>query len=130
MRSTSPCVYSYNPGAVPNTGLSRNASPAIQFIAGLLVNALRVTPFASDVDTAGRLLATVAAGPRPGESGSYIDQGKIIPSSPASYDKDREEELWTTATRLAGPDRNSATIAGSPGRLRPTGSAKRLGDRS
>jgi NAD(P)-dependent dehydrogenase (short-subunit alcohol dehydrogenase family) len=103
-------VYSYNPGAVPNTGLSRNASPAIQFIAGLLVNALRVTPFASDVDTAGRLLATVAAGPRPGESGSYIDQGKIIPSSPASYDKDREEELWTTAARLAGLDRNNAPI--------------------
>jgi NAD(P)-dependent dehydrogenase (short-subunit alcohol dehydrogenase family) len=95
-------VYTYNPGAVPNTGLSRNASPAIQLIAGVLVNALRVTPFASDVDTAGRLLATVAAGPCPGDSGSYIDRGKIIPSSPASYDKDREEELWTTAARLTG----------------------------
>jgi hypothetical protein len=80
------------------------ASPAIQFIAGLLVNALRVTPFASDVETAGRLLATVAAGPRPGDSGSYIDQGKIIPSSPSSYDKDREEELWTTAARLTDLD--------------------------
>jgi NAD(P)-dependent dehydrogenase (short-subunit alcohol dehydrogenase family) len=76
-------VYTYNPGAVPNTGLDRNASPAIQFIARVLVNALRVTPFASDAETAGRLLATVAAGPRPGDSGSYIDQGKIIPSSPA-----------------------------------------------
>ena len=97
-------VYTYNPGAVPNTGLDRNASPAIQFIAGVLVNALRVTPFASDVETAGRLLATVAAGPRPGDSGSYIDQGKIIPSSPASYDKDREEELWTTAAHLTGLD--------------------------
>jgi hypothetical protein len=43
-------------------------------------------------------------GPRPGESGSYIDQGKITPSSPASYDKDREEELWTTAARLTGLD--------------------------
>jgi NAD(P)-dependent dehydrogenase (short-subunit alcohol dehydrogenase family) len=97
-------VYTYNPGAVPNTGLDRNASAAIQLIAGLLVNALRVTPFASDVETAGRLLATVASGPRPGASGSYIDQGKITPSSPASYDKDREEELWTTAARLTGLD--------------------------
>jgi NAD(P)-dependent dehydrogenase (short-subunit alcohol dehydrogenase family) len=97
-------VYTYNPGAVPNTGLDRNASPAIRFIAGVLVNALRVTPFASDAETAGRLLATVAAGPRPGDSGSYIDQGKIIPSSPASYDKDREEELWTTAAHLTGLD--------------------------
>jgi NAD(P)-dependent dehydrogenase (short-subunit alcohol dehydrogenase family) len=97
-------VYTYNPGAVPNTGLDRNASPAIRFIAGVLVNALRVTPFASDAETAGRLLATVAAGPRPGDSGSYIDQGKIIPSSPASYDKGREEELWTTAAHLTGLD--------------------------
>jgi NAD(P)-dependent dehydrogenase (short-subunit alcohol dehydrogenase family) len=97
-------VYAYNPGAVPNTGLGRSASPAIQFVAGLLVNALRVTPFASDAETAGRLLARVATGPRPGESGSYIDQGKIVPSSPASYDEAREEELWTTATRLTGLD--------------------------
>ncbi|MDQ6876246.1 MAG: hypothetical protein M3082_00825 [Candidatus Dormibacteraeota bacterium] len=97
-------VYTYNPGAVPNTGLSRNASPAIQFIARMLVNALRVTPFASDADTAGRLLASVATGPGPGESGSYIDQGKITPSSPAFYDKDREEERWTTAARLTGVD--------------------------
>ena len=97
-------VYTYNPGAVPGTGLGREASPAIQFIAGLLVNALRVTPFATDADTAGRLLATAAAGPSPGDSGAYIDRGKIIPSSPASYDKDREEELWTTAARLTRLD--------------------------
>jgi NAD(P)-dependent dehydrogenase (short-subunit alcohol dehydrogenase family) len=97
-------IYTYNPGAVPGTGLSRAHSPATQFIAGLLVNALRVTPFATDVDTAGRLLATAAAGPRPGDSAAYIDRGKIIPSSPASYDKDREEELWTTAARLTRLD--------------------------
>jgi NAD(P)-dependent dehydrogenase (short-subunit alcohol dehydrogenase family) len=97
-------VYTYNPRAVANTGLDRNASPAIQFVAGVMVNALRVTPFASDVETAGRLLATVAAGPRPGDSGSYIDQGKIIPSSTASYNRDREEELWTTLARLTGFD--------------------------
>lgn len=97
-------VYAYNPGAVSNTGLDRNASPAIQFIAGLLVNALRVTRYASDVDTAGRLLASVVTGPRPGESGSYIDHGKVVESSRASYDRDREEELWTTAARLTGID--------------------------
>lgn len=97
-------VYSYNPGAVPGTGLGRAHSPATQCIAGLLVNALRVTPFATDVDKAGRLLATAAAGPRPGDSGAYIDRGKIIPSSPSSYDKDREAELWTTAARQTGVD--------------------------
>jgi hypothetical protein len=59
------------------------------------------TPIATDADTAGRLLATAAAGPRPGDSGAYIDQGKIAPSSPASYDKDREEELWTAARLTA-----------------------------
>jgi NAD(P)-dependent dehydrogenase (short-subunit alcohol dehydrogenase family) len=99
-------VYTYNPGAVPGTGLDREASPAIKFIAGLLLNALRATPIATDADTAGRLLATAAAGPRPGESGAYLDKGKITPSSPASYDKDREEELWTTAARLTRLDQN------------------------
>jgi NAD(P)-dependent dehydrogenase (short-subunit alcohol dehydrogenase family) len=98
-------VYTYNPGGVPGTGLSREASPAVQLIAGVLVNALRVTPFVTDVDPAGRLLAAAAAGPRPGETGSYIDRGKVMQSSPASYDKDREEELWATAARLTGLDR-------------------------
>ena len=51
--------------------------------------------------------ATVVAGPRPGESGSYIDQGKIIPSSRASYDTDREDELRTTAARLTGLDQET-----------------------
>jgi len=97
-------VYTYNPGSVAGTGLDREASPAVKFIAGLMVNALRVTPFATGIDKAGRLLATAAAGPRPGDSGAYIDQGKITRSSPASYDKDREEELWTTAARLTRLD--------------------------
>jgi hypothetical protein len=55
---------------------------AIQRIAGLLVNALRVTGFATDADTAGRLLAAAVAGPRPGDSGAYIDRGTMTPSSP------------------------------------------------
>jgi hypothetical protein len=37
-------------------------------------------------------------------SGSYIDQGKILQSSPASYETNREEELWRTAARLTGVD--------------------------
>ena len=41
-------------------------------------------------------------GPRPGESGSYIDRGRIVPSSAESYDESREEELWTAAARLCG----------------------------
>ena len=93
-------VYTYNPGGVPGTGLGREASAAVQAIAGVLLNALRVTPFVTGVDQAGRLLAAAAAGPRPGETGAYIDRGRIIPSSPASYDKEREEELWTAAARL------------------------------
>jgi NAD(P)-dependent dehydrogenase (short-subunit alcohol dehydrogenase family) len=100
-------VYTYNPGGVPGTGLAREASPAVRLIAKTLVGALRVTPLVTDVDPAGRLLAAAAAGPRPGETGAYIDRGKIIPSSPASYDKDREEELWATAARLTGIDQQT-----------------------
>jgi hypothetical protein len=53
-----------------------------------------------DVRKAGILLAEAAAGPRPGESGSYVDRGKVMRSSPASYDTAREEELWNVAARL------------------------------
>jgi NAD(P)-dependent dehydrogenase (short-subunit alcohol dehydrogenase family) len=97
-------VYTYNPGAVPGTGLMREASPAAQRRFQRLVRALCLTPFAMDLDKASVRLAEAAAGPRPGPTGSYIHRGKIMRSSPASYDLAREEELWEAAGRLYGPE--------------------------
>jgi NAD(P)-dependent dehydrogenase (short-subunit alcohol dehydrogenase family) len=95
-------VYSYNPGLVPDTELSRDAGrvgrAAFRAVGKLLVR----MPFASTSAEAGRLLAETMAGPRPGESGSYISRGEVIPSSAESYDERREEELWAVADELCG----------------------------
>jgi NAD(P)-dependent dehydrogenase (short-subunit alcohol dehydrogenase family) len=97
-------IYTYNPGAVPGTGLNRDANPAPRRAAGVLGRVLLMTPIAMEVTEAGALLARAAVGPRPGETGAYVDRGKVMRSSPASYDPMREEELWSTASRLCGLD--------------------------
>jgi hypothetical protein len=51
---------------------------------------------------AGARLAAAFGTTAPEPSGSYIDRGKTRPSSPASYDEDREEALWRTAADLCG----------------------------
>lgn len=94
-------VFTYNPGPVPGTQLGRNASLGARALA-LILHALRFTPFVMGVDTAGKLMAATIAGPPAGPTGTYIDRGREIPSSPESYDVVREEELWTTAARLCG----------------------------
>ncbi|HEY1704493.1 MAG TPA: SDR family NAD(P)-dependent oxidoreductase [Trebonia sp.] len=110
-------VYTYNPGAVPGTGLGREAPPTAQRLSGALIGALQLTPFAMDLDKAGVLLANAVIGPRPGPAGSYIDRGKAMRSSPASYDPGREDELWGTAARLCGLETESrdGSEAGSAG---------------
>lgn len=93
-------VYSFNPGYVPDTGLVRDASPAVRFLSRTLLRGLARTPLAASPATAGEFLARAAAGPRPGDSGDYIDRGAADDSAPASYDRGRESELWNAAAGL------------------------------
>ncbi|MCE7000205.1 SDR family NAD(P)-dependent oxidoreductase [Saccharothrix sp. S26] len=95
-------VYSYNPGMVPDTDLSRDAGRFGHAAYRLVGKALVKFPFATTSAHAGRLLAETMSGPRPGDSGSYISRGEVIPSSPESYDERREEELWAVADDLCG----------------------------
>jgi NAD(P)-dependent dehydrogenase (short-subunit alcohol dehydrogenase family) len=95
-------IYTYNPGGVPGTGLSRNASHMVQLVQQVLMRVLAATPFVTDLDTAGRVMAQTMIGDRPGESGSYIDRGTVTESSPESYDGEREDDLWQFATRTCG----------------------------
>lgn len=95
-------VYSYNPGLVPGTELSRDAGRLGRAAFRAVGKALVALPVATTPAEAGRLLAEAMAGPRPGESGSYINKGKVVPSSSESYDERREEELWATANELCG----------------------------
>jgi NAD(P)-dependent dehydrogenase (short-subunit alcohol dehydrogenase family) len=93
-------VYSFNPGYVPATGLFRDAGPAVRFLSRTLMRAFTATPFAHSPVTSGAMLAKAVAGPRPGETGAYIDRDAVVPSSAESYDHAREEELWATAAQL------------------------------
>jgi NAD(P)-dependent dehydrogenase (short-subunit alcohol dehydrogenase family) len=87
-------VYTFNPGYVPGTGLVRDAGPVVRFFSRTVMHALIATPFALSAASAGELLAEAVTGPRPGESGAYVDRRRVTPSAPESYDLDREEQLW------------------------------------
>jgi NAD(P)-dependent dehydrogenase (short-subunit alcohol dehydrogenase family) len=107
-------VYSYNPGLVPGTGLARDAGRFGQAAFRVIGKALVATPIATSPDKAGRLLAETMAGPRPGDSGTYISRGEVIPSSSESYDERREEELWAAAGELCGIPQGGLPVEGLP----------------
>lgn len=92
--------YTFNPGYVPGTGLVRDAGPIVRFLSRTLLHGLTITPLAMSAGAAGDLLARAAVGPRPGDSGSYIDRRAVADSAPESYDLAREEEVWRTAAEL------------------------------
>lgn len=93
-------VYSFNPSLVPGTGLARDRDVFSRMAWSVVLPIIRMTPLAMSAKKAGRLLAEAAIGPRPGESGTYIDRHRVTDSSAESYDLDREEQLWRTATTL------------------------------
>ncbi|GAA3852911.1 hypothetical protein GCM10022243_18170 [Saccharothrix violaceirubra] len=96
-------IYTYNPGHVPNTGLLRNVPPVGRAVAqGVGVVLAMVSPRSTMPGPAGRLMAAALDGPRPGESGVYVNKGVVVPSSDESYDREREERLITVADALCG----------------------------
>ncbi|HET6711881.1 SDR family NAD(P)-dependent oxidoreductase [Amycolatopsis sp.] len=95
-------VYAYTPGLVPGTGLVRDAGAIQRFGFRWLLPLLWATPIASSPKTAGARLAAAMTVSRPAESGSYLDRGRVVPSSAESYDEEREEELWQRAAELCG----------------------------
>ncbi len=95
-------VYTYNPALVPGTGLIRDAGAVQRLGFRFVLPLLWATPIASSPQVAGARLAAVMSGPRPADSGAYLDRGRVVPSSKESYDEAREEELWREAAELCG----------------------------
>lgn len=87
-------VYSYNPGLVPGTGLIRDRDVVSRTAWKTVMPMMNATKWADSPKRAGRLLAEASAGPRPGESGLYLDRGAPAPSSAESHDAERENALW------------------------------------
>jgi NAD(P)-dependent dehydrogenase (short-subunit alcohol dehydrogenase family) len=105
-------VFSFNPGLVPGTGLARDAGPLTRFANRAILPALSITPWARRAGVSGADLAAAAIGPPPGASGSYLNGAKLEPSSPQSYDRQREEELWKELELIAArPSRDRANSA-------------------
>lgn len=95
-------VIAFNPGLVPGTDLARNADPFSRFAMRRILPLLTATPLATGRATAGQHLADVVLGAIDAPTGSYVDRRRVAPSSPASYNPEREAELWDAAERFTG----------------------------
>jgi NAD(P)-dependent dehydrogenase (short-subunit alcohol dehydrogenase family) len=90
----------FNPGLMPGTGLARNYSPFGKFvwfhILPLIAPLLQMMiPFIRTMEVSGADLAWVALSQETaGITGKYFDGRKEVMSSPASYDAEKQEDLW------------------------------------
>ncbi len=121
-------VYTYNPGFVPGTGLIRDADPVSRLVVATVGQLLRATPIGTGPRKAGRTLADALTDPALAESGAYVDRGEIVPSSPESYDRAREEDLVDAADRLcAEVDRVQGLSRRTPGTVETMPGANQAG---
>ena len=94
-------VYSFDPLMMPGTGLAREGSAVLRAAWHSVFHLSRALPWATSPAGAAKHLAAAVLGPRPAESGAYLEMGKVVQSAPESYDPARERDLWQTLERLA-----------------------------
>ena len=100
----------YDPGSVPETGLSRNLPKVVQYVAkSSLMDwvSRRVGITTSTLAFSGAALAELAVDPQyASESGTYFQaqDGQLseVRSSKTSYDEQRALALWNDSKRLVG----------------------------
>jgi NAD(P)-dependent dehydrogenase (short-subunit alcohol dehydrogenase family) len=104
-------VNVFDPGAVPGTGLARDAGRLTRLVwdggVSRLVPLLARAglPFRTP-DAAGRALARLVTDPAlEGVSGRYFEGEHEARSSAESYDRRKAADLWATSVRLAGVER-------------------------
>ena len=99
-------VNAFDPGAMPNTGLTRGYGPLARFLwnkgTALLAPVMgRLGVAFSTPEKSGRALARLVDGNEfEGVSGRYFQIGREIRSSEESYDREKATELWKTSTFL------------------------------
>jgi NAD(P)-dependent dehydrogenase (short-subunit alcohol dehydrogenase family) len=93
----------YDPGLVTGTDFGRDFGSVGRFAYRVLLRPMAVLPLAATPRAAGERLAALVTGELPAASGDYVELGEVAPSSPESYDEDRERELWTETGRLLAP---------------------------
>jgi NAD(P)-dependent dehydrogenase (short-subunit alcohol dehydrogenase family) len=100
----------YDPGSVPETGLSRNLPKVVQRVAKSSLTdwvSKRIGITTSTLAFSGAALAELAVDPQyASESGTYFQakDGQLskVRSSTASYDEERALALWNDSKRLVG----------------------------
>ncbi len=99
-------VNAFDPGAMPDTGLSRDWPASSRFIFNTilppLVPLIRLTGLnVNTVSTSGKHLARLVLDPQLiNVTGKYFSGLHEIPSSQESYDPEKARELWEESTEL------------------------------
>ena len=106
-------VNAFDPGLMPGTGLTREASATLQFlwrnILPRMIWLLRllITPNIHLPQDSGASLARLAVGEDvKGVTGKYYEGQKPIPSSKDSYDREKQEDLWEWTVKRVAKDEN------------------------
>jgi NAD(P)-dependent dehydrogenase (short-subunit alcohol dehydrogenase family) len=106
----------FNPGLVPETGLTREAAAPIRFAAIHIMPHIRpllrrtVTPNVHTVKESGGALAWLATAPEVADTtGKYFDQRHVVTSSQESYDCARAEALWADSLVLTAQPASAAS---------------------
>ncbi|MEY9215137.1 SDR family NAD(P)-dependent oxidoreductase [Thermobifida halotolerans] len=94
----------FDPGLMPQTGLSRDYPPLLRRIyLALAPVMIRLLSRAYSVEDAASALAWLVDSPEPAEvTGGYFVLRRQQPSSPESYDQERAAELWRASEELTG----------------------------
>ena len=106
-------VNAFDPGLMPGTGLTREASATLQFlwhnILPRMIWLLRLL-ISSNIhlpQDSGASLARLAVGEDvKGVTGKYYQGQKSIPSSKDSYDREKQEDLWEWTVKRVAKDEN------------------------
>jgi len=95
-------VNAYDPGLMPDTGLSRNYPRLMQigYRAATPLIAAVVPNARSSRASAKRLAALITDARYTNVSGAYLEAGKIAESSPESHDAAKAQELWEQSEQL------------------------------
>ncbi|MEV8236824.1 MULTISPECIES: SDR family NAD(P)-dependent oxidoreductase [Nocardiaceae] len=96
----------YDPGMLPGTGLARDRSAVERFVWRRLLPGMRLLPGVSSPAHSASHLARFATKtsqyPEDRLRGSYVEIDRPVPSSPESYDKEREKSLFEFLNDLTG----------------------------
>ncbi|ETN39401.1 uncharacterized protein HMPREF1541_05624 [Cyphellophora europaea CBS 101466] len=105
-------VNAVDPGFVPETGLARDYPPLLRFVAQKvlpnILPLLRLLMRTNNIYTAKQasaFLAELAVGDEvAGVNGKYFSEKKTISSSKESYDKGKQEDLWSWTIKELAKD--------------------------